>query len=138
MRTFRYKPLPKTDTLLRIQLQTYYYEVAILFVMFGITTTMVHENRQFTAFLQQRRFGLFFPLQMLTVRALMLLLYISKFGTYSSHCLRENLFTDRQTDTHTQTDYNNPPRACARVNNLRCERSYKATMRQSSLAMLTI
>ena len=38
MRTFRYKPLPKTDTLLTIQLQTSYYEVAILLVnisMFG-------------------------------------------------------------------------------------------------------
>ena len=38
MRTFRHKPLPKTDTLLTIQLQTSYYEVAIVLVnisMFG-------------------------------------------------------------------------------------------------------
>ena len=39
-------------------------------------------------------------------------LHISTFGNHRSHGLRENLFTDRQTDTPTQTDYNN----LARVN----------------------
>ena len=38
-----------------------------------------------------------------------MLVAISTFGTHRSHSLREHLFTDRQTDTHTQTDYNNPP-----------------------------
>ena len=43
MCTFRHKPLPKTDTLLTIQLQTYYYKVAILLVnisMFGNHNTL--------------------------------------------------------------------------------------------------
>ena len=43
MCTFRHKPLPKTDTLLTIQLQTYYYKVAILLVnisMFGYHNTL--------------------------------------------------------------------------------------------------
>ena len=51
MRIFRYKPLPKTDTSVKtIQLQTFYYKVAILLVnisMFGNHNN--HENRQFNA-----------------------------------------------------------------------------------------
>ena len=74
---------------------------------------MVHENRQFTAFLQQRRSGLFIPLQTLTVPSAKCYFFISPSlvliaaTVYEKTCLQ----TDRQTDTHTHTptDYNNPP-----------------------------
>ena len=54
----------------------------------------------------------------------MLLLHISKFGTDSSHGLRENMFTARQPDRHTQTEYNNPP---VHARGLITSHAYRAT-----------
>ena len=71
---FRYKPLPKTDTLLTIQPLTSYYEVAILLVnisMFGYHNN--HGSRKsviyrFSSTMQVRCRGIFYPPDFLSGR----------------------------------------------------------------------
>ena len=70
----------------------------------------------------------------------MMLLHISTFGTHRSHGLRENMFTDRQTDTHThthtQTDYNNPPAHARGLMNAEPSASTRARIYNARARML--
>ena len=90
MRTFRHNLLLKIHFCLTIQLQTYYYKVAILLV--NISMFLRSQQSWFT-----KATSFWSLLSAVNGAALMLLHHISMFGTHSSQGLRQNFFTDTQT-----------------------------------------